>query len=136
MAELRKTDVADHIDSQRARWIDAVNSGSVEGYLSVVAEDVVWFSPTGKVIRGKDELRSWLEPHLAQFDYQFEVSRTSVRVMTDWAVESATFRSALDRGGERTSHVGSYLLFWTRKTDRHWLIERYLDSRWLPDRPN
>ena len=101
------------VDRLRSKWITAVNDGSAIDYLSVLSDKVVWFPPNGEAINGKDEFRSWIEPFMNEFDYEFSVSDYTVNVIGSWALEHGSFISKLrpKRGGETLEHVGTYFIF-------------------------
>lgn len=118
------------INGKREEWIAAVNGGDLEGYLKLLAEDVRWFPPAGEVIAGREEFRQWVGPFLARFDYEFALSEIRVRIYAGWAVERGVFTSFLTpkTGGEQMRHTGRYMVFWSRRKDGRWEIERYVDD--------
>ncbi len=118
------------IDKKRREWISAVNAGRVEDYLLILAEDIIWFPPGHQVIEGKDEFREWIGPFFEKFAYEFSVSEIKVKILGDRAIERGVFTSKLTakRGGETFEHIGRYIVFWHRRTDGRWEIERYVDE--------
>lgn len=118
------------IDERRKEWILAVNAGNVENYLSILSENIVWFPPDGQVINGKEDFRDWVEPFFQNFDYDFSVSQTKIKVIEDWAIERGEFASKLTpkTNREMMEHSGKYIIFWHREKNDDWKLERYVDN--------
>jgi uncharacterized protein (TIGR02246 family) len=121
----------DEIDLARARWTEAINSGSADGFVRCVADDAVWLPPRGEAVQGADALRAWLSDLFDRFHYRFETQRARVRPVGDgWAVEEASFRSVLrpkSGAGEPLVHEGEYTVLWRRLDSGEWRIDRYSD---------
>ena len=118
------------ISEKRQKWISAVNAGDVKNYLLVLSENIVWFPPGGQVIGGKEKFRDWVDPFFQNFDYDFSVSQTGIKIIEDWAIERGEFTSKLTpkTGGEMMEHSGKYIIFWQREKDGEWKLERYIDD--------
>ena len=116
------------IDSQRERWIAAINAGDPDAFVAVVAENVVWLPWRHDAIVGRSRLRSWLEEPFKQYRYDYSVSDVRVRTAGEWAVERARFstRARTVAGDEAPPHDGEYTLVW-RRVEGEWLIDRYID---------
>ncbi|HSM71478.1 MAG TPA: SgcJ/EcaC family oxidoreductase [Anaerolineales bacterium] len=117
------------IRKQRTRWIDAINKGSASDFVSVLAEDVVWFPSLHNALNGKEQIQTWLEKPFAEFKYEYSVSEVRIRIAGDWAVEQATFstRAWTNSGKAMPIHEGMYTILWRKNSKDEWLIERYID---------
>lgn len=123
------------IERRRAQWIAAVNAGSVDDYLDLLTEDVVWFPPDHPAVRGKNGFREWITPFVEAYDYDFSLGQPVVTVAGEWAIERGAFESTMTStaDGQSASHSGGYLVLWRRAPDDIWYIERYLDETQIPD---
>lgn len=123
-------DYAKEISAKRRAWSSAVNSGDIEDYLSVLAENIIWFPPGDRVISGKNEFRKWVEPFFGKFEYEFSLSQIKLKIANNWAIEQGVFTSKMTpkSGEEMMQHSGKYIVFWHRKNDGEWEIERYIDN--------
>ncbi len=117
------------IARQREVWIAAINDGTPDGFVSVLAADAVWLPAMRPAISGKAQIRDWLEKPFAEFDYDYSVSDVRVRLAGDWAVERANFRTeATTRSGQEAPiHEGEYTIIWSRSSNGEWIIDRYID---------
>lgn len=124
------SDAPEGIARSRAEWLGRLRAGDLDGYLGVMAMDVVWLPPRGAALEGIGALRSWLAPFLAKYRYDFAVSQVRLRVADGWAFERGHYRSVLMPIGEGAplTHEGQYSLFWRQKSDGQWRIDRYADS--------
>lgn len=124
-------EVEEELRRRRAEWRSVVNRGDIDAYARLVTEDVVWLPPIGEPIEGRDAFRSWLEPFMNRYDYDFQVEPRRVRAFEGWCVEAGTFRSVMTKKGteEPQEHGGTYLVLWRRDAaDGRWRIERYVDG--------
>lgn len=114
---------------QRGRWVAAINEGSVDGFLAAVTDDAVWLPSRHDALRGKKDIRAWLQQPFARFDYEYSVSDVRVRLAGGWAIEEARFSASVrKKGGEAvTPHEGIHTLLWRKTAGGRWLIERYVD---------
>ncbi len=118
------------ISKQCQDWVNAINAGALEQYVSMLTTDAVWIPPGQPAIIGKVEIRAWLASSFEAFDYQFALSEDHVRVSGDWAVERACYTSTLQpkRGGVPASFAGRHIVLWRREKDGGWYIERCIDD--------
>ena len=123
-------EAATEIGAQRARWVSAINAGSPDEFVAVLAPDAVWLPPGSPAISGKDAIREWLETPLRLYEYDYTIRDVKLRVAGDWAVEKASFRTEATTGsGEAMpAHTGTYVVLWRRSAAGAWLIERYIDE--------
>ena len=61
------------IERRRIEWIEAVNAKSVDQYLELLTEDVVWIPPGQGAISGKTAFEAWVTPFFNRYDYLFEL---------------------------------------------------------------
>ncbi|MBT8399673.1 MAG: SgcJ/EcaC family oxidoreductase [Rhodothermia bacterium] len=117
------------IARQRERWISAINGGSAEDFLEVVADDAVWLPARSDAIVGKPQIRAWLSAPFQTYDFDYSVSQVRLRVAGEWAIEQARFTTVVttEDNGDLPPHRGSYIVLWRRYADDQWLIERYVD---------
>lgn len=111
------------LDERRAEWVAAVNTRDLHRYLAVVTEDVVWLPPGHAALRGREALRTWLNPFLETFLYEFSINKVAARIVEPAAVERGSFRSTVTG---QTVHTGRYTAWW-RCDEGIWFIERYAD---------
>ena len=118
------------IDRRREEWMAVVNAGDVERYMSLFADEIVWFPPEMQAISGREAVRVWLQPFFDRFDYQFTLSALSNRLAGNWAIERGTFTSRMTPklSGEPMELSGRYIVFWRRDQNKVWMIERYVDE--------
>lgn len=122
------------IDERRRQWIDAVNAGSVEEYVDLLTEDVVWFPPGEAALHGREAFEDWVAPFMARYEYEFAIEGPEVTMAGGWAVERGQFETTLvsREEGETMSHSGTYLVLWRRDANDRWSIERYVDASQIP----
>lgn len=117
------------IDSQRARWINAINASDAAGFVAILCDDAVWLPWGRSAISGKESIRDWLAEPFAQFTYDYSVTDVRLRVAGDWVIERSHFvtKARSHQGGEAPVHRGTYTILWRRTPAEAWLIERYID---------
>ena len=125
----------DPLATRRAEWIAALRAGRLDEYVSLITQDAVWAPPGTSALHSRTAIRAWLEPFVAQYEYDMRIERPSVRLAGDWAVERGAFLSRLRprAGGDWHSHRGTYVILWRRLTDGQWYIDRYLDTTELAE---
>ena len=119
----------DAIDGRRQEWVAVVNARDLAGYAALFTPDGVWLPPRQPAVRGREAIHTWLRPFFEEFEYDFSITDSQLRVAGDWAVEYGKFTSNLQprSGGEPSSHSGTYVVLWRRELDKRWYIERYMD---------
>lgn len=93
------------IQKQRTKWIEAINGGSADDFISVLTDDVVWLPSRSEAIIGKENVRDWLKDPFDQFDYVCSVSDVRVRLAGDRAVEQAAFSTKVTTQSGETMPV-------------------------------
>lgn len=117
------------IQQRHKEWINIVNRGDAEAYAGLLAEDAVWFPPTGDPIVGRDAFSEWLSPFFSRFEYDFTITNERFRIAGDRAVEKGTFTSVMSPvvDGDPMEHSGTFTVLW-RCERQQWYIERYIDD--------
>lgn len=121
--------VAATIARQRDGWISAINRGSLDDFVGVVADDAVWLPSGRDAVHGKEEIRAWLAGPFRTYDYDYSVTEVRLRVAGNWAIEQASFTTVVSIAADEPprSHDGSYIVLWNRYPGDLWLIDRYVD---------
>lgn len=123
--------VQEEVEQRRREWRTAVNAGDLESYLELVTTDVVWLTPAGSPVKGRDAFGNWLEPFFGKYDYDFQLEPKRVRVFEGWCAEGGRYASVMKPkgGGEQQEHSGTYAVLWRLdEGDQTWRIERYVDG--------
>lgn len=116
------------IEQQRNRWVNAINQGDAEGFVSVLTEDVVWLPFRSDAMAGRDAVHEYLKAPFDSYKYGYTIQNTRLRMAGDWVVEQSDFttRARSRDGAEMPVHEGSYTILW-RLVGEEWLIEWYVD---------
>ena len=120
------------LEVQRGRWWVTLSSGDLDGFVALFADDAVWVTPEVDEIEGREAIRAYWEPVLAQCDYEFTITSADVRVAGRLAIERARFTSAMRPKdpageGEPLRHDGRYLMYWRWDAAKGWAVSRYAD---------
>jgi uncharacterized protein (TIGR02246 family) len=117
------------IESRRKEWIEATCAADAARSAALLTEDIVWFPPGSRAIRGRQAVQEWMESFFDVFEYEFSVFDVHLRLAGEWALEHAVFSSQLTSrvDGRKSTHGGFYLLSWRREADGEWYIDRYVD---------
>ena len=118
------------IRAQREKWIEAVNSGDINGLSGIMSEDAVWMPASIPALNGKKAILDWIKPSFDNFRHQFSISQQDFKGAGNWVVEHADFTHILTPkdGGETAEFPGSYIVIWRWEKDNVWRIERYVDN--------
>lgn len=123
-------EVPESFKKRHNKWVEIVNSGNVEAYAKLLAEEVVWIPPGQQPITGREAFKEWLSPFMDKYSYDFSITDEQIRVSGDWVFERARFISKMTplEGGEPMKHSGTFSVLWNRGSDNKWYIERYIDD--------
>jgi uncharacterized protein (TIGR02246 family) len=107
-----------------------VNARDLDGYASLVTEDVVWIPPGQPPVEGRAAFTAWLRPFFERYEYEFRIEPIASSGGDDHLCERARFHTSLRAvgGGPAMDHGGICIVFWRRDTDGVWHIERYVDE--------
>jgi len=122
------------ISEVREQEIAAVNAGDVEGFLTVLTEDVIAMPPNEPAIIGKDAVGSWTQSLLDQVAVQAEYTSSDIVVAGDWAFEhfSGNLTMTLKAGGEPIVETLKGIHIYQRQADGSWRIAW---DTWNSDNP-
>jgi uncharacterized protein (TIGR02246 family) len=115
----------------------AVNSGDLEGWMALVADDAVVLPPDELPISGMDELRPLYEAVFGTYAFQFTPRLDEVVVAGDLAVLRAFYEETLTvRGeGETMEFSGLWLMILRKQSDDSWKLWRNMWSVIPPPPP-
>ncbi len=119
----------------QASWNAAVESGSIEGYLAVLDEDVELMPTDAPLIRGRDNYGQFLQPVFVQDSYEIEVTDPgTIQVSGDLAY--ARYEYIIHRtpkgSDEPVSSRRKFLDVLRRQEDGSW---RVLEHIWNYNKP-
>lgn len=106
--------------------VKALESGDVEAYLSVYADDAVWMPPDSAIeIVGKEAARLRMSQTFEAATLEPMIQSQEQTVMSpEWIADRGQYSIMVTpkEGGESSQEVGSYLTLWHRNSDGEWEI--------------
>jgi len=122
------------ISEVRGQEMAAINAGNVEGFLTILTEDVIAMPPNEPAIIGKDAVESWLQNLLDQFAVQADYTASDIVVAGDWAFEhfSGDWTLTPKAGGEPIAETFKGIHIYQRQPDGSWKIAW---DTWNSDNP-
>ena len=106
-------------------WIDAVNAGDLDGLLTLITDDVVFFGP-GQSPVGRDGFAASFSAARQQFRIRCISELEEVVVVGEVAYTRS--RDALSvtprAGGEAAHHAGHRITVYRKHSDGRWLLAR------------
>ena len=125
MARSIDSDVA-QIRTMFNEYLDAMEAGDFERWLSVWTEDCIQMAPDFPPRFGTELLRTVYEPGFELFTFSNLVytDEVQVRILGDWAYAHSTYTLDMtaNEGGEKTSFSGKFLDIVKRQEDGSWKI--------------
>ena len=126
---LAKADVEADIAAIEEIWdnyVLAQNTGDLELYMSLMADDVIKMPPDKPAFSGKELLREKKEKGYANNTYEMAIYNEEVQVDGDLAFSRGTYTvSKTPKAGGDTAYVdGKYLTILKRQADGSWKIAR------------
>jgi ketosteroid isomerase-like protein len=114
----------------RKSWIDAVVQGDVSRIEALVTEDIVAVRGNGQCLRGKDELKEYLQHLLRLVDVQRTTASSEFAMRDHWAIEIDEVESTRATiGSDDTpidTHFKSVFIF-RQQSDGSWRIARIIE---------
>ena len=111
------------------KWVRGVNTGDLDLFLSVWADDATRMEPDTPAITGKEQIRAHFKAPFEQFNYDTDVYGDSeVQVSGDLAFYRGNYTLALTPkdGGPTTHFDGKWLDILKKQADGSWMV--YIDS--------
>ena len=108
------------------KYAEYVNSGDLERYMSVWAEEGIQMPPNAPAVSSRESIRLAMMPLFDGFHLKMSINDQEIKIAGDWAYSRGTY--ALDmtpKAGGDSIHVdGKALTIWQRQPDGSWLISR------------
>jgi uncharacterized protein (TIGR02246 family) len=105
--------------------VKALETGDVEGYLSVYADEAVWMPPSANEIVGKEAARKRITQafEAASLEGVYESQEQTV-MSPEWISDHGKYSIMVTpkRGGQTKQEVGHFLTLWRREKDGKWRI--------------
>ena len=122
------TDETEIFNAMRADFLEALNSGDVDGYLEYLSDDAVVMPPNEPALVGRGAILSWLQAFFGQFSVQEEWSSREVMIAGAFAYDWGRYTAIVTplEGGERTLSSGKYLWVIRRQPDGGWQYTRLI----------
>ncbi len=122
------------ISEVREQEIAAINAGDVEGFLTVLTEDVIGMPPNEPALIGKDAVGSWTQSLVDQFAVQGVYTSSDIVVAGDWAFEhfSGNWTLTPKARGESIAETFKGIHIYQRQADGSWKIAW---DTWNSDNP-
>ncbi|MCC5871088.1 MAG: nuclear transport factor 2 family protein [Gammaproteobacteria bacterium] len=119
------------IDALYATWREAVETGDIPQYVSVLHPEVRLLPPGAAAIVGADNYGRFLEPVFAAADYRIEVIEPhSIEVVGDVAVAEYTYVVHLDMKAEAEGINEPGALTDARTVARYFDVLKKVDGQW------
>ncbi len=122
------------ISDLRAREVAAAEAGDVEKLLAVRTDDFVAMPPGQPPVRGKADVRVFLEGMFNTVTVQESVVSEQLIVAGDWAYDRGIFTgtATVQESGDHIALDGKYLWIAERQADGSWL---YAVQMWSDNQP-
>lgn len=119
-------DVSASVNEIWTRYSSAYNSGDIDSWIALWADNGVQMPPGFPPVLGKEEIRKRNQAVLDRFTFDLRITNEEIGVADDWAFARGTYKATLTpkHGGERTHVDGKYLTIFKRQSDGSWKIYR------------
>jgi uncharacterized protein (TIGR02246 family) len=119
-------DVAASVNEIWNRYSTTYNSGDIDGWIFLWADDGIQMPPGSPPVLGKEEIRKRNKAVLDRFTFDLSITNDETSVADGWAFARGTYKATLTprNGGERTHVDGKYLTIFQRQSDGSWKIYR------------
>lgn len=126
--------MSEAIAELRKREVQAAEAGDVEALLDLRIEDFVAMPPGQPPVRGKQDVRVFLEDMFSTVSVRETITSESVVVAGDLAYDRGVFAGAatIRASGESVPLDGKYLWIARRSSDGAW---RYSVHMWSDNQP-
>ncbi len=104
----------------------AMNTGDLELWLSLHADDIVKMGPDAPATFGQEELRASTKPLFDNFTIEMDYNREEIQVNGDWGFARGTFTATMTpkAGGEPLYMDAKTMALWKRQADGSWKLAR------------
>lgn len=126
------------VEATTAAFHEALRKNDLEGFMSYVADDVVFMPMREPLVRGRDAMRIWMIGFLAQYrTSSLSLANREVIVGEGWAVELGTYEWQLTpaAGGAPQVDRGNYMQVWQQQSDKTWRFAREVYNSSVPAAP-
>ncbi len=115
----------------------AMNTGDLELYLSLHADDIVKMPPNAPATFGQEDLRASTKPLFDTFTLEMAIYNEEIQVNGDWAFNRCTYTLTLapKAGGEPIFDDGKALGIYKRQADGSWKLARDCFNSNVPPPP-
>lgn len=112
----------------------AINSGDLDSWMSLYADDAVRMQPNVPALFGKDSIRSVMQSFFENYTIDLKETNEEVIVAGDWAFARGTYNYTITPkvGGEPSRDSGKWVAFHKRQPDGFWKIYRNIFNSDLP----
>jgi uncharacterized protein (TIGR02246 family) len=129
------------IGEVRDDYIAALNAGDLEQAISCWTEDGVLTAALHQPLRGRDAIRTFHEPLLAQFQVEIDLGPEETEVAGEWAFDRGSYTLTVLRKGTAAGSVvggqrGSYIALFRHQPDGAWALARALVTPEGPRSPS
>ena len=120
-----KADLA-AIREKMKQFAIAINTGDLNGWISMWTEDGIQMPPGTPARIGKEQIRAGMKPAFDQFILKMEINYEELRTSGDLGFERGTFTETMipRAGGETEKYNGKYLTILERQADGSWKVIR------------
>jgi ketosteroid isomerase-like protein len=115
-------------------YVTAINSNNLDALMAMLTDDVVFMAPQSPVMKGKAELRPWLEGYLKAYKTHWDKPVQEFVVSGEWAFERYSYKSTdtPHDGSAVVEDTGWGLVIYHRDADGKWRVAR---DAWGQDHP-
>jgi uncharacterized protein (TIGR02246 family) len=108
------------------RYSSSLNSGDIDRWMSLWADNGVQMPPNEPPVIGKEAIRARNKGVLDRFAFNITITNDEVRVGGDWAFARGMYAATLTpkAGGAAVSIDGKYMTILARQPDGSWKIQR------------
>jgi len=112
----------------------AINSGDLDIWMSLYADDAVRMQPNMPALVGKDAIRSVMQSFFENYTIDLKETTEEVIVAGDWAFARGIYNYTITPkvGGEPSRDSGKWVAFNKRQPDGSWRIYRNISNSDLP----
>ena len=108
------------------KYIIGCNTGDIDLYCNLWADDGIRMSPDTPSVFGKEQVREGIKVSFDGFNFDFDIKVREIKVVGDLAFSSGTFTNVATskKDGQKTKFEGKYLSILERQENGEWKIAR------------